>query len=127
MTTTRSLPSWSAPDLTAGLASKMGSTAWKNYARGEFSPRQNDRLLVVSSVLEFGIAGRSGERNHVADVGHARDELDDAFQSQPESGMRHGAEPAQIQIPPVVVRDQVLLLHAVCQARPAALHAGCRR
>ena len=48
-----------------------------------FQPGGRDRVQRrrVAAALEFGAAGRAWEGNHVADVGHAGDELHSPFQA----------------------------------------------
>ena len=40
----------------------------------------------------------------VADIGHAGDELDEAFETETEPGVRGRAVFSQLEIPPVVIR-----------------------
>ena len=47
-------------------------------------------------VLELAIIGGAGEGDHVADIGHAGDELHHALKAEAETGMGYGSEAASI-------------------------------
>ena len=58
--------------------------------------------------LEIRAAGQSArEGNHVADVAHPRDELQDPLQSQSESRVGNRAVAAQVEIPPIAGRIEI--------------------
>src|SRR5262245_564017 len=62
-------------------------------------------------VLELRVSRRPRAGDHVANVRHAGHELHGPLQAEPEAGMRHGAIAAQIEIPPVRLRVELLLAH----------------
>src|SRR6266849_2429449 len=59
--------------------------------------------------LELRVPRRAGEGDDVADVLHAGEVHHHPLQTQPEAGVRRGAELAQLQIPPVILFRQALL------------------
>ena len=94
-------------------------------AEGQFRSQNASRILDTShrskskcqhvvSTSKLRTARRARERDHVADVGHAGDELHGALQAQAEAGVGDGAVAAEVEIPPVVFRVEVLL--APCAA-----------
>ena len=62
--------------------------------------------------LEFRVAGRAREGQHVADVGNTGEVHDHAFKAHAEASMLDGAVLAQFQIPPVVLGIEAELFHA---------------
>lgn len=50
--------------------------------------------------LELGALGRSGEGNHIANVGHSGNKQNHSFKTKSESRMRNGTKLSGIQIPP---------------------------
>src|SRR5260370_6542600 len=74
------------------------------------SMKPTDNLPMKS---ELGAAGGAREGDHVADVGHAREKQQGSLQPQAEPGMRHRAVAAQVQVPPISGRIELLLAHAL--------------
>src|SRR5438477_2002913 len=62
-------------------------------------------------LLELRIPRHAREWDHVADIRHAGYELNGPFQAETEAGVRHSAVTAQVQIPPVGFRVELLLAH----------------
>src|SRR5947209_15020459 len=71
-----------------------------------------DHTWPGQSGLELDVARRTREGNHIADVGHARNELDDTLEAQAKPRMRHRPVPPQIEVPPVLFGIETVLLHA---------------
>ena len=66
-------------------------------------------------VLEFRVLRVTRERNHVADVGHAGDEQQQAFEAETETAVGRRTEAAGIEIPPIGLFGHVQLVDAVQQ------------
>ena len=60
----------------------------------------------AETALELAVAWVSGERDHVADVLHAGDELDEPLKADAEAGVRDRAILAQVEVPPVVFEGE---------------------
>jgi hypothetical protein len=60
------------------------------------------------------IAGCPWEGDHVSDIAHAGDELNQSFKTETKAGVGHRAVPAQIQVPAVFFQAKPILLHAGC-------------
>src|SRR5262245_14874484 len=93
---------------------------WRCHCRGPtlVRPRRtrwSHATSFQSTSSKLRTAGGAGEGDHVADVAHAGDELDGAFEAQAKAGVGDGAEAAQIKIPPVVFGFQMLLGHSLGQ------------
>src|SRR5690606_1388406 len=56
---------------------------------------------VAACALELGGAGGAGERDDVADVFHAGDVHEQAFEAEAEAGVGDGAEAPEIEVPGV--------------------------
>ena len=75
----------------------------------------------MGSLLKECAFRRPGKRNHVPDVGHARNELNEAFETEPEAGVRNRSEAPEVEIPAVRLRVDALLLHPGLQDVEAVL------
>ena len=64
---------------------------------------------------ELGVARHARKRNHVADVGHAGHVLHESLEAEPETRVRHGPKATQVQVPPVIGRVQIQVLHLLLQ------------
>ena len=64
----------------------------------------------VRCASELPMPRRAGEGDHVADVGHAGEEHQQALEAEAEAGVRHGAVAAQVGIPPVILRVELVVL-----------------
>src|SRR5712675_2046241 len=84
----------------------------KEWVAGRFATIET---IGSTRPLEFRISRRARERDHVADVGHAGDELDHSLQTEAEAGVGYGAKPAQVEVPPVVGGVEALFFHAAFQ------------
>mmetsp|Transcript_19201 Transcript_19201/g.67773 ORF Transcript_19201/g.67773 Transcript_19201/m.67773 type:complete len:606 (+) Transcript_19201:86-1903(+) len=65
--------------------------------------------------LHRRVARPARERDHVADVRHAGDVHDEALEAEAEAGVRHGAVPAQVEVPLQRLLLDTHLLHARLQ------------
>src|SRR5438105_1273972 len=65
--------------------------------------------------LEIRASRRPRERNNIADIPHPRQEQKRPLQPQPEARVRNRPIAAQVQVPPVGLRVQLLLAHALFQ------------
>jgi hypothetical protein len=52
--------------------------------------------------LEFRIPRRTRKRNHIPDIGYPRQEHQEPFETQTETGMGDRAKTTQIQVPPII-------------------------
>src|SRR4026209_3044031 len=68
----------------------MLNLVWRSFFR-----------LALRSGLKLGVARCTREGNYIADVFEAGEVHHHPFQPQPEPGVRHGAETAQVEIPPI--------------------------
>src|SRR5512133_2384137 len=59
---------------------------------------------------ELGIAGRPGERDDVADVGHAGGVDDRPLEAQAEPGVGYGPEAPEVAVPAVLLLGEVQLV-----------------
>src|SRR5690606_8021228 len=64
---------------------------------------------------DLGLLRGAGEGEDVADVLHAGDEEDEAFEAEAEAGVGDGAVPAQVAVPPVVLLVQAHLVEAAVE------------
>jgi len=72
--------------------------------------------LVSLVCSKFQVLRRAGEGDDVADVGHPRDGHQEALEPEAEASVRHGAEPPQVEIPPVAVTIHARFLHALFES-----------
>src|SRR4029078_6941961 len=68
----------------------MLNLVWRSFFR-----------LALRSGSKLGVARCTRERNYIADVFEAGEVHHHPFQPQPETGVRHGAVTAQVEIPPI--------------------------
>ena len=66
-------------------------------------------------MLKFAVFGGTRERDDVADVGHARNEQQQALESQAESAVRAAAEAAGVDVPLEVAAAHLQLVDAALQ------------
>jgi len=71
--------------------------------------------LKESIRLKVCFTGNAGVGDHVANVGHTRDLINEPLEAQAKAGMRHGAVAAQVQVPAVVFLIQVQFIHPAFQ------------
>src|SRR5262245_17009845 len=64
-------------------------------------------------LVNLRVSRRPRERDHVADVAQAGQKQERSLQPQPEPGVWHRAVAAQVEVPPVRVRVELLLAHAL--------------
>src|SRR5690606_29123679 len=68
-----------------------------------------------SEHLKLGVAGRTRKGDHVANVLHAGEVEEHAFEAKTEASVRHCAESTQIEIPKVGLLGHFLFLHALLE------------
>ena len=68
-------------------------------------------------LLELGVARGAREGNHVADVGHAGHELDEALEAQAKTGVGRAAVATEIEVPPVFALREPLFAQARLENR----------
>ena len=78
----------------------------------EKSGRKFERTCATPTGLKFCVVGCSREWYYIADVGHAGDEQHEAFETETETAVRHGAEAARVEIPPHVLHRYAEFLDA---------------
>src|SRR5712671_6503026 len=78
----------------------------------------------LNALSEFRVARRSGEGDHVADIGHSGGVEDRTFKAQAEAGVGHGAVAAKVAVPGVGVLVEVHLVEAAVEDVEAILALG---
>ena len=70
-------------------------------------------IELLRRISEFCVAGRSAERNDVADVLHAREVHDETLEAETEARVLDAAVLAQIEVPPVIFLVEFKLFHTL--------------
>lgn len=71
------------------------------------------KIYINNQKSEFTMARVSRERNHIPNILNSGHEHNQTFKAGTETRMGTGTVFSQLQIPPVVFRDQIALTHAL--------------